>query len=175
LKQPHFYLVYYAAAISFVRCEGSRFSGDSYWGRKACLSRPYSKEVYPVLADRLIHTALPATDLERARRFYAEKLGLTPEVELPDIRDGLFYRCSGGSRFLIFPSPNASSGAHTQMTWRTTDIEAEVTALKARGVIFEEYDTPEVKTINSVATIGQSKGAWFRDSEGNLLALGQFE
>jgi catechol 2,3-dioxygenase-like lactoylglutathione lyase family enzyme len=128
-----------------------------------------------MLADRPIHTALPATDLERAKRFFAEKLGLTPETELPDIRDGLFYRCGEGTRFLVFPSPNATSGTHTQMTWRTNDIEAEVAALKARGVIFEEYDTPEVKTVNSVATIGQSKGAWFRDSEGNLLALGQFD
>jgi catechol 2,3-dioxygenase-like lactoylglutathione lyase family enzyme len=128
-----------------------------------------------MLADHPIHTALPATNLERARRFYAEKLGLTPETALPDMRDGLFYRCSGGTRFLLFPSPNAASGTHTQMTWRTNDIEAEVAELKARGVVFEEYDTPEVKTVKSVATIGQSKGAWFKDSEGNLLALGQFD
>ncbi len=128
-----------------------------------------------MLADRPIHTALPATDLERARRFYAEKLGLTPESDLPDVRDGLFYRCGGGTRFLLFPSPNAASGTHTQMTWTTHDIEADVAELKARGVLFEEYDTPEVKTVKSVATIGQSKGAWFKDSEGNLLALGQFD
>jgi catechol 2,3-dioxygenase-like lactoylglutathione lyase family enzyme len=128
-----------------------------------------------MLADHPIHTALPATDLERARRFYAEKLGLTPEIELPDVRDGLFYRCGGGTRFLLFPSPNAASGTHTQMTWMTHDIEADVAELKARGVVFEEYDTPQVKTVKSVATIGQSKGAWFKDSEGNLLALGQFD
>jgi hypothetical protein len=68
------------------------------------------------------------------------------------------------------PSP-----AHTQMTWNTSDIDAEVVALKARGVSFEEYDTPDLKTVNSVATIARSKGAWFKDSEGNLLALGQFD
>jgi catechol 2,3-dioxygenase-like lactoylglutathione lyase family enzyme len=128
-----------------------------------------------MLADRPIHTTLPVADLERARRFYTEKLGLTPETELPDMRDGLFYRCGGGTRFLLFPSPNAASGTHTQMTWRTNDIEAEMAALKARGVVFEEYDTPGLKTVNSLATIGQSKGAWFIDSEGNLLALGQFD
>ena len=60
------------------------------------------------------------------------------------------------------------------MTWMTDDIEAEVAELKARGVVFEEYEMPEVKTANGAATIGQSKGAWFKDSEGNLLALGQF-
>jgi catechol 2,3-dioxygenase-like lactoylglutathione lyase family enzyme len=123
-----------------------------------------------VLADCPIHAALPAADLERARRFYAEKLGLTPETELPD---GLFYRC-GGTRFLIFPSQGAASGTHTQMTWSTADIDGEVSALKARDVVFEEIDTPELETVNSVATIGQSKGAWFKDSEGNMLALGQF-
>ncbi|HEY8325338.1 MAG: VOC family protein [Ktedonobacterales bacterium] len=127
-----------------------------------------------MLADCPIHTPLPVTDMERARRFYAERLGLLPEAELPDERDGLFYRC-GGSRFLLFPSKTPSSGDHSQMTWLTSDIEADVAALKAHGVIFEEYDLPGLKTVNSVAIIGESKGAWFKDSEGNLLALGQFE
>jgi len=69
--------------------------------------------------DRLIHTALPAIDLERAKRFYAAKLGLTPETESPDMRDGLYYLCGGGTRFLVFPSPNAACGAHTH------DLEKE--------------------------------------------------
>jgi catechol 2,3-dioxygenase-like lactoylglutathione lyase family enzyme len=125
-----------------------------------------------LLAELSTHTALPATDIERAKRFYADKLGLVPETELPD---GLFYRCGAGTRFLLFPSEGASAGTHTQMTWNTDDIEAEVAALQARGVVFEEYDTPELKTINAVATIAESKGAWFKDSEGNLLALGQFD
>lgn len=124
-----------------------------------------------MLADCSIHAALPATDLERARRFYAEKLGLIPETELPD---GMFYRCAG-TRFLVYPSQGVASGTHTQMTWNTNDIDAEVAALKSRGVVFDEIDTPDLKTVNSVATIGQSKGAWFRDSEGNVLALGQFD
>lgn len=125
-----------------------------------------------MLSELPIHTALPATDMERARRFYAECLGLHPEMELPD---GLFYRCGAGTRFLLFPSGGASAGTHTQMTWNTPDIEAEVAALQARGVVFEEYDTSDLKTINGVATIAESKGAWFKDSEGNLLALGQFD
>jgi catechol 2,3-dioxygenase-like lactoylglutathione lyase family enzyme len=126
-----------------------------------------------MLEDCPIHTPLPVIDMERARRFYAEKLGLTPDIELPDARDGLFYRC-GGVRFLLFPSQTPSSGIHSQMTWLTNDIEEDVAALKARGVVFEEYDLPDLKTVNGVATIGESKGAWFKDSEGNLLALGQF-
>jgi catechol 2,3-dioxygenase-like lactoylglutathione lyase family enzyme len=124
-----------------------------------------------MLSECPIHAALPATDLERARRFYADKLGLTPESEGPD---GLFYRCGEVTRFLVFPSGGTASGTHTQMTWNTPDIEAAVADLKARGLVFEEYDTPEVKTVNGVATLGESKGAWFKDSEGNMLALGQF-
>ena len=125
-----------------------------------------------MLAELRIHTALPVTDMERARRFYAEKLGLVPETELPD---GMFYGCGAGTRFLLYPSQAASAGTHTQMTWNTADIEAEVASLQARGVVFEEYNTPELKTVNGVATIAESKGAWFKDSEGNLLALGQFD
>jgi catechol 2,3-dioxygenase-like lactoylglutathione lyase family enzyme len=125
-----------------------------------------------MLSECRIHSALPATDLQRARNFYADKLGLTPESEGPD---GLFYRCGAETWFLVFPSGGAASGTHTQMTWNTADIQAEVAELKARGVVFEEYDTSEVKTINHVATLEQSKGAWFKDSEGNLLALGQFD
>ena len=132
----------------------------------------HTKEVPKLLAELPIHTALPVTDMERARRFYAEKLGLVPETELPD---GTFYRCGAGTRFLLYPSQGASAGTHTQMTWNTADIEAEVASLQARGVVFEEYNTPELKTVNGVATIAESKGAWFKDSEGNLLALGQFD
>jgi catechol 2,3-dioxygenase-like lactoylglutathione lyase family enzyme len=125
-----------------------------------------------MLSEYPIHAALPAMDLERAKRFYADQLGLTPESEGPD---GLFYRCGGTTRFLVFPSGGTASGTHTQMTWNTPNIEAVVADLKPRAVVFKEYDSPEVKTINSVATLGQSKGAWFEDSEGNLLALGQFD
>ena len=127
-----------------------------------------------MLADCPIHTPLPVTDMERAKRFYSERLGLTPETELQDDRDGVFYRC-GGSRFLLYPAQAPSDGSHSQMTWLTSDIEAAVADLKARGVVFEEYDLPGLKTNNGVAIIGESKGAWFKDSEGNLLALGQFD
>lgn len=123
-----------------------------------------------MLANYPIHAVLPATDLERAKRFYAEKLGLTPERE--DL-GGLFYRCGAETRFLLYPSQGASSGLHTQIGWTVDDIEAEVADLKARGVVFEEYDTPHLKTVNGVATIGPTKAAWFKDSEGNFLALAQ--
>ena len=124
-----------------------------------------------MLADLHMYATLPSTDLERARRFYAEKLGLTPEREAVG---GLFYHCGGGTEFSLFASQGDASGTHTQAGWITDNIEAEVAALKARGLIFEEYDTPSLKTIDSVAIMGPVKAAWFKDSEGNLLGLMQF-
>jgi predicted enzyme related to lactoylglutathione lyase len=125
-----------------------------------------------MLANNPIYPSLPATDLERAKRFYAEKLGLTPESEL---EGGLFYRCGRDSRFSVFTSLGKASGTHTQVIWLVEDVESEVAALKARGVVFEEYDLPSLKTVNSITTVGPGKGAWFKDSEGNLLSLAQFD
>jgi catechol 2,3-dioxygenase-like lactoylglutathione lyase family enzyme len=130
-----------------------------------------------MLADSHVATRLPATDLERARRFYSEKLELRPVEERPG---GLLYRCGSG-HFALFESVGATSGTHTQMGWEVADIEAAVATLRARGVVFEEYDLPGLKTVNGIAEIDGNypskgvgeRGAWFRDSEGNLLGLGQ--
>jgi predicted enzyme related to lactoylglutathione lyase len=124
-----------------------------------------------MFANYPIYPSLPATDLERAKKFYADKLGLTPESELDG---GLFYRCGKDSGFSVFTSQGKASGTHTQAMWLVEDVESEVAALKVRGVVFEEYDMPSLSTVNSIATIGTAKGAWFKDSEGNLLSLAQF-
>jgi catechol 2,3-dioxygenase-like lactoylglutathione lyase family enzyme len=125
-----------------------------------------------------VATRLPAQDLERARAFYAEKLGLEPAEERPG---GLLYRC-GHTEFALFESAGAPSGEHTQMAFEVEDIEATVEQLRERGVIFEEYDVPGLTTVNSIAEVEgnyPSKGgkgeraAWFRDSEGNMLGAGQ--
>jgi catechol 2,3-dioxygenase-like lactoylglutathione lyase family enzyme len=116
-----------------------------------------------------IHTTLPVQDLERAKRFYSEKLGMTPRSDLPA---GLVFQCKD-SWFLLFPSSGKASGEFTQMGWDTDDIEAEVAGLKARGVVFEEYDWPGFKTVNSIFTTSDSRAAWFKDSEGNLLGIVQ--
>jgi catechol 2,3-dioxygenase-like lactoylglutathione lyase family enzyme len=112
---------------------------------------------------------LPVEDLARARTFYEEKLGLTPTRE---VEGGLFYG-SADSGFLLFPTGGRPSGQHTQMAWFVDDIVASVAQLRSRGVRFEEYDFPGLKTIDGIADLGYEKSAWFRDSEGNLLALGQ--
>lgn len=123
-------------------------------------------------------TRLPAQDLERARRFYADKLGLQPADER---EGGLLYRC-GGREFALFESAGASPGTFTQMGWEVDDIEAVVAELRNRGVTFEEVDLPGLKTKDGIADISGNyplkggrgeRGAWFRDSEGNLLGLGQ--
>jgi hypothetical protein len=74
-----------------------------------------------------------------------------------------------------FTSQGEASGTHTQAMWLVEDVELAVAALKARGVVFEEYDLLSLKTVNSIATVGPGKGAWFKDSEGNLLSLVQFD
>jgi catechol 2,3-dioxygenase-like lactoylglutathione lyase family enzyme len=125
-----------------------------------------------------VATRLPAQDLDRARAFYVEKLGLEPTEERPG---GLIYRCAGGE-FALFESSGASSGAFSQMAWQVDDIEAAVALLKARGLAFEDYNLPGLTTVGGIAEVSgnyPSKGgvgeraAWFKDSEGNLLAIGQ--
>jgi catechol 2,3-dioxygenase-like lactoylglutathione lyase family enzyme len=125
-----------------------------------------------------VATRLPTQDLERARRFYSEKLGLEPSEERPG---GLLYEPAQGA-FALFQSAGTSSGEFTQMGWDVDDIEATVAELKDRGVVFEEVDVPGLKTVDGIAEVDgnyPSKGgkgeraAWFRDSERNLLGIGQ--
>jgi catechol 2,3-dioxygenase-like lactoylglutathione lyase family enzyme len=139
---------------------------------------PWSRGLKKMLNESDVATRLPAQDLERARKFYAEKLGLEPIEERPG---GLKYRCGNGY-FVLFESSGAPSGNHTQMAWVVEDIEATVVELRKRGVVFEEYDLPDLKTVNGIAEVSGNypslggigeRGAWFRDSEGNLLAIGE--
>ncbi|HEX6675861.1 MAG TPA: VOC family protein [Actinomycetes bacterium] len=131
-----------------------------------------------MLASSGVATRLPAQNLERARAFYSEKLGLEPIEERPG---GLRYRCASGE-FALFLTDGAPSGSHTQMAWEVGDIRAAVAQLKAHGVVFEHYDVPGLTTVDGIAEVTgnyPSKGgvgeraAWFKDSEGNLLAIGQ--
>jgi catechol 2,3-dioxygenase-like lactoylglutathione lyase family enzyme len=131
-----------------------------------------------VLKNGRVATRIPVQDLDRARKFYSEKLGLDPSEERPG---GLLYRCASGE-FALFESAGASPGTFTQMGWDVDDIEATVAELKKRGVVFEDVDVPGLRTIDGIAEVlgnYPSKGgkgeraAWFRDSEGNMLGMGQ--
>ena len=130
-----------------------------------------------MLSKGRVAARLPAQDLKRARAFYADKLDLHPVEER---EGGLRYVC-GGCEFALFESAGGPSGDHTQMGWEVEDIEATVSGLRSRGVVFEEYDTPELRTVDGIADIEGNypskgigeRGAWFRDSEGNMLGIGQ--
>ena len=130
-----------------------------------------------MLYDGRVATRLPAQDLRRARAFYADKLGLEPVEERPG---GLLYRCSG-CEFALFESVGSSQGTFTQMAWTVDDIVATVAELRERGVVFEEVDVPGLKTVDGIAEVAGNypskgtgeKGAWFRDSEGNMLGIGE--
>lgn len=123
-----------------------------------------------MIKDQRTHTALPAADLTRARRFYEEKLGLEPARERPE---GVTYEWSDGSAVFLFPSPISGRGGHTQLGIEVPDVEAAVAELKGRGVAFEDYEAPE--TVGGIATEpGGTRAAWFKDSEDNLLVLVQF-
>jgi catechol 2,3-dioxygenase-like lactoylglutathione lyase family enzyme len=122
-----------------------------------------------MLRDCRVHTTLPVSDMARARAFYAERLGLEPVLELPT---GVFYACGEGTRFALSPMAARPAG-HTQMGFVVRDLAAEVKQLKARGVVFDEYDLPGLKTVDSIADRGALKAAWFKDSEGNTIGLMQ--
>ena len=118
-----------------------------------------------------VYAKLPAQDVERARAFYAEKVGLEPVRELDA---HLFYEVAG-SQFLVFPSSGAPSGTHDQFGLMVDDIEQAVAALEARGVAFESYEPPPGATRRGATTdFGPVRAAWFKDSEGNLISIAEF-
>jgi catechol 2,3-dioxygenase-like lactoylglutathione lyase family enzyme len=122
-----------------------------------------------MLNDSDTYTTIPVSDLERARHFYTETLGLSPAMVT---EGGVMYR-SGGTQFFVYPSAFKASG-HTQMSWVVAHIKAEVAALRARGIEFEEFDRPGIKTVDGIGQSGP--GVWtayFRDPDGNLLGLTQ--
>ena len=121
-----------------------------------------------MLGDHQIRPTIPVADIERARRWYEEKLGLVPSSDDPG---GLTYRCGDGSWFALYPSALAGTAQHTVAGWTVDDIEHEMKDLRARGVVFEDYDFPELKTVDGIARLGPEKASWFKDSEGNILGL----
>jgi predicted enzyme related to lactoylglutathione lyase len=111
---------------------------------------------------------IPAADVARARRFYEQMVGLSPREE---VAGGVVYECGGGSWIFLYPSGGAGTSHASQAFWQVEDLEAEVADLRKRGVVFEEYDLPGLKTVNGIATGGGTKAAWFKDTEGNIMAL----
>ena len=121
-----------------------------------------------MLQDSPLYAYFPAQDIARARRFYEDKLGFRPQQE---IAGGIVYAFAHGTAAFLYLTPNAGTSKASQAFWQVDDVEGEVAALKARGVIFENYDMPGEKSPSGVITAGGAKAAWFKDSEGNILAI----
>ena len=117
-----------------------------------------------------VHPTLPAVDLERAKRFYEEKLDL--KVTRTDPSPGVLLQAGEGTQLYIYQR-SATKADHTAASFTVADVEAIVKGLKAKGVVFEEVNIPSmgVKTVDGVATMGEMKAAWFKDTEGNTLAI----
>lgn len=121
-----------------------------------------------MLQNSPMYAYLPAKDVGRARKFYEETIGLRPKQEAAG---GVIYEFAMGTACFLYPTPNAGTSRASQAFWQVDDIEREVAELKARGVRFEEYDFPDMKGENSIYTGGGAKAAWFKDTEGNILAI----
>jgi catechol 2,3-dioxygenase-like lactoylglutathione lyase family enzyme len=115
-----------------------------------------------------MYAYIPAADLARARKFYEDKLGFKPARE---IAGGVIYEFGDHTACFMYPTSNAGTSKASQAFWQVENVESEVAELKARGVKFEEYDMPNLKTRGGIATAGGAKAAWFKDSEGNILAI----
>jgi predicted enzyme related to lactoylglutathione lyase len=111
---------------------------------------------------------IPAKDIARARRFYEEKVGLVAREE---IAGGVVYECANQSWIFLYPSGGAGTSQASQAFWQVEDLDREVAELKAQGVVFEDYDVPGLKTVDGIATFHTSKAAWFKDTEGNIMAV----
>ena len=122
-----------------------------------------------MLTNAPVAPTIPVVDLERAKAFYVDKLGLKVVGENPG---GVTIEAGGGSMLLLFPRAEATKAEHTAAGFFVTDVAAEVAELRAKGVVFQDIDMPGLKTENGIAHIGPSTAAWFKDSEGNILGIG---
>jgi catechol 2,3-dioxygenase-like lactoylglutathione lyase family enzyme len=120
-----------------------------------------------MLQDSPMYSYIPAKDLARARRFYEGTLGFRVKQE---INGGVVYESAGGTACFLYPTPNAGTSQASQAFWDVKDIDAEVAELERRGVALEKYDMPGTDA-RGITTAGGAKAAWFKDSEGNIMAI----
>jgi catechol 2,3-dioxygenase-like lactoylglutathione lyase family enzyme len=127
-----------------------------------------------MVKDNRVSAVLVSTDLERAQRFYEDTVGLVLSADT--IKNHLVFECGGGTSLLVYGRPSGNSADHTQVRFWSTDIDRDVAELVARGVQFEDYDTETFKTVDHVVTTkGVGRSAWFKDPDGNTIALFQPE
>jgi|tagenome__1003787_1003787.scaffolds.fasta_scaffold20733442_2 predicted enzyme related to lactoylglutathione lyase len=116
-----------------------------------------------------MHTVLPAADIQRARTYYHDMFGMDPTEEAM----GMLHFGSPDGGFDIYETPNAGTAKNTAMVWMTDDLDGDMAMLREKGVVFEDFEIPGMKTENGVAMEGDMRSAWFRDSEGNFIAITQ--
>ena len=121
------------------------------------------------LTHRTVSMMLPVTDVGRARTFYSETLGL--DYTGTNDEGSALYALDGGSTLVLLPRPESNPSESTAMSFEVDDISAEVIDLENRGVVFEDYDLPDLTTVDHVAEMGSEKAAWFKDPDGNVLCL----
>jgi catechol 2,3-dioxygenase-like lactoylglutathione lyase family enzyme len=125
-----------------------------------------------MLKDQIGYPTLPTDDPARLRPFYEETLAL-PVLEVTP--GGIFFGLTNGSRIAVVRAGGKASGAHTQMGFDVDDIEREVAELRARGVVFEEYDLPGITMTDGIARMPAGRAAWFQDPDGNLIGMIQLD
>jgi catechol 2,3-dioxygenase-like lactoylglutathione lyase family enzyme len=121
-----------------------------------------------MLQEHALYAYFPARNIARARKFYEDTLGFVPKQE---INGGVVYAFGGGTAAFLYETPNAGTSKASQAFWDVKDVDLEIEALKRRGVVFENYDLPGDRSAAGAITDGGAKAAWFKDSEGNILAL----
>jgi catechol 2,3-dioxygenase-like lactoylglutathione lyase family enzyme len=117
-----------------------------------------------------MYAYVPVKDLARARQFYEGKLGFSDAHEQAA---GVHYNCANGTAFFVYVSSSAGTNKASQAFWTVKDLRAEMKELRGKGVVFEEYDNPDFKTVDGIATGGGAMSAWFKDPDGNILAIVQ--
>jgi len=122
-----------------------------------------------MLTTTTITTMLPVTDVDRATRFYADTLGLHQRTASPD--GGMIFDAGNGDAIGLMPAEPGAQSQHTVLSFEVADLPGEIQDLETRGVRFEDYDLPDLKTVDHIAELGGEKAAWFHDTEGNILCL----
>lgn len=117
-----------------------------------------------------MYAYIPVKDVERARQFYEQKLGFKPKDE---VAGGVVYEFGQHTACFLYPTPNAGTSKASQAFWQVEDVEREVQELRARGVKFEDYDLPGMKTRDGILEAGGARTAWFKDPDGNIMAIVQ--
>ncbi|MFQ6011398.1 MAG: VOC family protein [Nitrososphaerales archaeon] len=123
-----------------------------------------------MLTNAPVSASLPVVDLDRAKRFYQDTLGLKLTEEKPN--EFASFQCGDGTNLVLFPRAPTKAD-HTVASFQVQNIDLVVRGLEVKGVRFMDYDSPEIKTENHIATAGSIKGAWFADTEGNILGIFQ--